>query len=60
METAKETVNTETILTNQLGSLEANNDKLHSLILPFLDPKGKNIIRWMNNNIRNSSQQCED
>ena len=56
METVKETVNTATILTNQLGSLEANNDKLHSLILPFADPKGKNIIRWINNNIRNSSQ----
>ena len=45
METVKETVNTAAILTNQLGSLEANNDKLHSLILPFADPKGKNIIR---------------
>ena len=51
METVKETINTETISTNQLGTLEANNDKLHSLILPNAGPKGKNIINSMNNNI---------
>ena len=32
LETIKETINTETISANQLGTLEANNDKLHSLI----------------------------
>ena len=37
METVKETINTETILTNQLGTLEANNDILHSLILPYAE-----------------------
>ena len=51
METVKETINTETILTNQLGTLEANNDILHSLILPYAGPKGKNI-KSMNNNIQ--------
>ena len=50
METVKETINTETILTNQLGTLEADNDILHSLILPYAGPKGKNI-KSMNNNI---------
>ena len=39
METVKKTINTETISTNQLGILEANNDKLHSLILPHAGPK---------------------
>ena len=52
METVKETINTETISTNQLGTLEANNDKLHSLTLPYAGPKGKNIIKSMNNNIQ--------
>ena len=47
----KETINTETISTNQLGILEANNDKLHSLILPYLGSKGNNI-KSMNNNIQ--------
>ena len=51
METVKETINTETTSTNQLDTLEANNDKLHSLILPYAGPKGKNIIKSMNNNI---------
>ena len=51
METVKETINTETISTNQLGTLEANNDKLPSLILPYAGPKGKNI-KSMNNNIQ--------
>ena len=51
METVKETINTETISTNQLGTLEASNDKLHSLILPFAGPKGKKIIKSVNNNI---------
>ena len=51
METVKETINTETILTNQLGTLEANNDILHSLILPYAGPKGKNI-KSMNSNIQ--------
>ena len=52
LETIKETINTETISANQLGTLEANNDKLHSLILPYAGPKGKNIIKSMNNNIQ--------
>ena len=52
METVKETIKTETISTNQLGPLEANNDKLHSLLLPYAGPKGKNIIKSMNNNIQ--------
>ena len=47
----KETINTETISTNQLGILEANNDKLHSLILPHAGPKGNNIIKTISNNI---------
>ena len=52
METVKETINTETISTNQLGTLEANNNKLHSLILPYAGPKDKNVIKSMNNNIQ--------
>ena len=52
METVKETINTETISTNQLGTFEANYDKLHSLILPYAGPKGKNVIKSMNNNIQ--------
>ena len=52
IETVKETTNTENILTNQLDILEANNDKLHPLILPYADPKGNNIIKSMNNNIK--------
>ena len=32
METVKETINTETISTNQLSILEAKNDKLNSYI----------------------------
>ena len=52
MERVKETINTETISTNQLGTLEANNDKLHSLILPYAGPKGKSIIKSMNNNMQ--------
>ena len=51
-ETVKETINTETISTNQLGTVEANNDNLHSLIVPYAGPKGKNIIKSMNNNIQ--------
>ena len=52
IKTVKETINTETISTNELGTLETNNDKLHSLILPYAGPKGKNIIKSMNNNIQ--------
>ena len=48
----KKTINIETISTDQLVTLEANNDKLHSLILPYVGPKGKNIIKSMNNNIQ--------
>ena len=44
METVKETNNTETTSANELDTLEANNDKLHSLILPYAGPKGKSII----------------
>ena len=52
METLKDNINTEYILTNQLDILEANNDKLHSLILPCTGPKGNVIITSMNNNIQ--------
>ena len=52
MKTVKETNNRETISTNQLGTLETNNDKLHFLILPYAGPKGKNIFKSMNNNIQ--------
>ena len=51
MKTVKKANNIETISTNQLGTLETNNDKLHSLILPYAGPKGKNI-KSMNNNIQ--------
>ena len=50
METVKEINNTENILTNQLGTLEANND-IFTLILPYAGLKGKNI-KSMNNNIQ--------
>ena len=52
METVKEIINTETILTNQLCTLEVNNYKLHSLILPYTGPKGKYDVKSMNNNIQ--------
>ena len=52
VETVKETTNTKNISTNQLAILEANNDKLHPLILPYAGPKGNNIIKSMNNNIQ--------
>ena len=52
METVKETINTWNISIHQLGILEANNDKLHSLILPYAAPKGKNKIKSMNNSIQ--------
>ena len=52
METVKETTNTENISTNQLDILEANNDKLHPLILPYTGSKGNNIVKSMNNNIQ--------
>ena len=32
--------------------LEANNDKLHSLILPHVCPKGNAFIKSMNNDIQ--------
>ena len=51
MEIVKWTINKETIPTNQLCILEANNDKLHYLILPYAGLKGNNIIKSMNNNI---------
>ena len=49
MKTVKETM--KTISANQLGTLQANNDKVHFLILAYGGPKGKNIIKSMNNNI---------
>ena len=60
METVKETINTETISPNQLGTIEANNDKfqslsfqmINSLILPYAGAKSKNMIKAMNNNIQ--------
>ena len=52
IETVEETIITENISTNQLEILEANNDKSHSLILPFAGTKGNNIIKPMNNNIQ--------
>ena len=48
----KKNINTETISTNQLGTLGAYNDKLHSLILAYAGAKGKNVIKSMNNNIQ--------
>ena len=45
MERVKESINTEYISTNQLDILEANNDKSHSLILPFAGPKGRTIVK---------------
>ena len=50
METVNETNKTETTSTNQIHTLEANNNKLHSLILPYAHWKGKNIIKSINNN----------
>ena len=52
METVKETNNTETTSANELDTLETNNEKLHSLILPYAGPKGKSIIKSMNNNMQ--------
>ena len=52
METVKETINTEHFSTNQLNILEADNDKLYSLILQYAGPKGNNIIKSMNNNMQ--------
>ena len=52
METVKETINTETNSTNQLGILERNDDKLHSLISPYTGPKGNNLNKSMNNNMQ--------
>ena len=52
METVKETNNTETTSANELDTLETNNEKLHSLILPCAGPKGKTIIKSMNNNMQ--------
>ena len=43
METVKETINTETISTNQLGTLEANNEKLHSLTLLYYHTLVQNV-----------------
>ena len=51
MEKVKETINTENNSANQLGILEANNDKLHSLILTYAGPKGNNISKSVNDNI---------
>ena len=52
METVKETINTETNSTNQLGVLEANNNKFHSLILKCVGLKGNNISKSVNNSIQ--------
>ena len=52
METVKETTNTENISTYKLDILEGNNDRLHPLILPHAGPKGNNIIKSVNNNVR--------
>ena len=54
METVEDSINTEYIATNQLDILEANDDKLHSLVLPYAAPKGNTIIKSMNNNIQRS------
>ena len=54
METVEDSINAEYIATNQLDILEANNDKSHSLILPYAAPKGNTIIKSMNNNIQRS------
>ena len=52
METVRETINTETMPTNQIGTLEANNNKLHSLILLYAGPKSKHIIKSIKNNMQ--------
>ena len=52
MGTVEESINTEYNSTNQLYILEANNDKLHSLVLPNTDSKDNTIIKSMNNNIQ--------
>ena len=52
MEAVKDTINTKNISTNQLDILEANNDKLRSVILPYAGPKGNTIIKSMNNDIQ--------
>ena len=52
METVRETINTKTMPTNQIGTLEANNNKLHSLILLYAGPKSKHIIKSIKNNMQ--------
>ena len=44
LETAKETINAVNISTNELHILEANNDKLHSLILTYAAQKVKILL----------------
>ena len=52
METIKKPINTKNISANQLDILEANNDKLHTVILLYAGLKGNNINKSMNNNIQ--------
>ena len=49
---SKKSINAGYVSTNQLDILEASNDKLHSLILPYASPKGNNIIKSNNFNIQ--------
>ena len=51
METIKKSINTENISASELDISEANNDKLHTVILLYAGPKGNNINKSMNNNI---------
>ena len=52
METIKKSINTENISASELDISEANNDKLHTVILLYAGPKGNNINKSMNNNIQ--------
>ena len=51
-EIVKATINTKNISANQLDILEANNDKLYSVILPYTGPKvnplSAKFIKWSN------------
>ena len=52
IETVKESINREYISRNQLDILEATNEKLHSLIIPYAGPECNTFIKSMNNNIQ--------
>ena len=52
IETVKESINREYVSRNQLDILEATNEKLHSLIIPYAGPECNTFIKSMNNNIQ--------